>query len=346
MMRNLFAIAVCLVICSTASWGQTPIVVDLTAFDTEYNESTYVMDITWETASESDVAGFNLYRSTSLGTLGDKLNASLMIAQGSSTIGANYEFTDEPATSGRYYYQLAEVSLSTGNEAYFRPSEYPEGDTEPDWDDFIKVYEDQESVVGGEYFWFNEGEEDPGDGRKLSIIVTTTGVSGSITVKQTNAEPENAPNAEVCPWRWELTSDVGAQASNDFFYNPDDISGTPENSDYIGIAQYNASTVTWTWSGGSVYSGDHKVRLDDEYPEGYFVLYRRIFGDISGDGYVDLDDYQKFGDVWNATSNGEFPEGSDARFFNYSKTTTDGKQIIDLDDFQVFGDNWNNGTPK
>ncbi|MBN1480412.1 hypothetical protein JXA70_09090 [candidate division KSB1 bacterium] len=320
------------------------LVVDLVAFNTVYNEMTYQIDIFWETASESDIAGFHIYRSTSYGSLGSRVNSSIIMAKGSSTTGATYDFVDEPAASGTYYYQLAEVSLSGGGETYFRPSS--DGDSEPDADKFIKVFEDDESVTGGEYYWFNEGTEDPGDGRKLSIIITATGISGTITVKQTNAEPEGAPNAQVCPWRWEITSDIAASASIDFFYNPEDIAGTPENSDYIGLAEYDAATITWKWAGGTVYSGDHKVRLDDAIPKGYYVLYRRIFGDVTGDGYVDLDDFQIFGDVWNHTATGEFPAGSNERFFNYSKTTNNGQQIIDLDDFQIFGDVWNNGTPK
>lgn len=325
--------------------AQTPVVVDLTRFDTDYNSTTYKMDIVWETETESDIAGFNVYRSTSLAQIGQKLNASLIFGEGTPTSGATYLFSDEPLASGRYYYQLAEVSLSSGNETFYRPS--VDGDGEPDWDDFIKVFIDTESIVGSEYFWFNEGTtEDPGDGRKLSIIITSTGISGTITVKQVNAEPEGAPNGYVCPWRWEVSEDVGAMASIDFYYNPADISGSPENSDYIGIARYDEGTQTWRWLGGTVINTDHRVRLTTVYPSGLFALYRRIFGDISGDGYVDLSDYQKFGDVWNKTSTGEFAQGSDERFFNYSKTTSSGKQIINLDDFQVFGDNWNKGTPK
>ena len=322
------------------------LVVDLVSYDTEYNESTYKMDISWETASESDVAGFHIYRSTAFGSLGERVNSSIIMAKGSSTIGALYDFIDEPEASGRYYYQLAEVSLSDGSETYFRPS--ADDDDEQDYDDFVKVYQDEEQVTGGEYFWFNEGtEDDPGDGRELSIIITSTGVSGTITVKQTNAEAEDAPNANVCPWRWEITADPLGSASIDFFYNPEDIAGVEENEDYIGIAEWDESSLTWRWLGGTVYATDHKVRLDDlDSPAGFYVLYRRIFGDISGDGYVDLDDFQKFGDVWNHTSDDEFPAGSDERFFNYSKTEEDGKQIIDMDDFQIFGDVWNNGTPK
>ncbi len=200
--------------------------------------------------------------------------------------------------------------------------------------------------MGGEYYWFNEGENDPGDGRQVSVIVTTTGVSGTIRIKQTNAELDNAPNTGICPWSWKVDSDVGALASIDFYYNHHDIKDVPETEDFLGIAEYKPTRQTWTWHGGSVYPADHKIRLDDVYPQGIFVLYRRVFGDITGDGMVDVDDMQKFGDVWNFTANGEFPEHSDARFFNYDKSSLDSSQIIDKDDFDIFQDNWGNGTPQ
>ncbi len=325
--------------------GQEPILVKLTIFDTDFNSSTYKMEIRWETESEADVAGFHIYRSTSSTQLGQRVNSSLILAQGSASEGASYLFIDEPPNSGRYYYQLAELSLSTGSQSYHRPS--VDNDGEPDYDDFIKAYIDQQAVEGGYFYWFNDGSAGhPGDGRKISLIVNAPGVTGQITVKQVNQEPPDAPNGFVCPWRWELSSNVAANAMIDFYYNDADVSGTPETRDYIGIAQYSEAAKTWRWLGGSVTASQNKVTVNGIYPSGYFALYRRIFGDISGDGYVDLSDYQKFGDVWNQTSTGEFPAGSDARFFNYSKTTVNGKQIINLDDFQVFGDNWHNGTPK
>lgn len=319
------------------------LVVDLVSFDTVYNEADFYMEITWETASESDIAGFYVYRSDSPSLRGEKVNASIIMAQGSPSTGAVYQITDEPDSSGRYYYQLAEVSLSTGVETFYRPSV---DNNEDDYDDFVKVYLDEEFVTGGDYYWFNEGsEQDPGDGHELSIIVTSS-AGGTVDVKQVNAKPENAPGADVCPWHWEISSDVGAMASIDLFYNVQDIKDTPENSDYLGIALWDANSNSWKWQGGIVYSGEHKVRLDDAWPQGYFVLYRRLFGDITGDGYVDEADLQRFADAWLHESNGEFSEGSDELFFNYNKNENAGKQIIDEGDLQVFSDNWLNGTAK
>ena len=320
------------------------LVVELVSFNTIHDEINFVMLINWETGSESDIAGFNIYRSTDYAHRGDKINSSIIMALGSPSTGAEYTFTDEPDSSGRYYYQLSEVSLSTGVESFFRPS--IDNDGEEDFDDFVKVFSDEENITGGEYVWFNEGsEEDPGDGHQLSIIVTSS-ASGTITVKQINAGPQNAPGADYCPWRWEITSDVGAMASIDFFYQVDDLQGVAENSDYVGIALWDAAANSWKWPGGTVYDGDHKVRLDDAWPQGEFVLYRRLFGDITGDGYVDEADLQRFADVWLGDSNGEFSKGSDERFFNYNKNESAGRQIIDEGDLQVFSDNWLSGTPK
>ena len=329
----------------TFSYSQNQkLVVDLISFDTAHDESNHEMVLSWETASESDVAGFYLYRSDAFATRGEKINASIIMAEGSPSTGAAYEIIDEPDSSGRYYYQLSEVSLSTGTESFFRPS--IDNDGEDNFDDFVKVYSDTENVMGGAYYWFNEGtEDDPGDGHKVSIIVTSS-ASGAITVNQVNAEPENAPGADVCPWRWEISSDVGAMASIDFFYEVHDLNSSPENSDFIGIALWDVFSNSWKWQGGSIYTGDHKVRLDDAYPQGYFVLYRRLFGDISGDGYVDEADLQRFADVWLQESSDEFPVGSDAAFFNYNKNENNGKQIIDEGDLQVFSDNWLNGAQK
>jgi hypothetical protein len=320
------------------------LVVDLISFDTSYDESNYTMKLSWETASESDVAGFNLYRSDIFSSRGEKINASIIMAQGSPSTGMSYNFSDEPESSDRYYYQLAEISLSTGVESFFRPS--IDNDGEDDYDDFVKVFIDEEGVMGGSYYWFNEGtEDDPGDGHQLSIIVTSS-ASGTIHVKQVNSAPENAPCENVLPWRWEITSDVGAMASIDFFYQVEDLNGDPEYGDYLGLALWDAFSNSWKWQGGTIYTGDHKVRLDDAYPQGYFVLFNRIFGDITGDGYVDEADLQRFADVWLEEASGEFPDGSDARFFNYNKNENNGKQVIDEGDLQVFSDNWLSGTPK
>ncbi len=70
--------------------------------------------ITWATVTEMDNAGFNLYRSTSPGVLGERLNAALIPAQApGSTLGFTYTFDDFSVTPGQtYWYTLEDVDFS------------------------------------------------------------------------------------------------------------------------------------------------------------------------------------------------------------------------------------------
>ncbi len=67
----------------------------------------------WETASETNNLGFNLYRSTTPDEVGEKLNGELIPSQApGSGQGANYEFVDHSGTGGStYYYHLEDVDL-------------------------------------------------------------------------------------------------------------------------------------------------------------------------------------------------------------------------------------------
>jgi hypothetical protein len=73
--------------------------------------------LSWETASEFDVLGFNLYRTEAPDGQRIQLNKDLIAAQslGSST-GASYEFVDETALPRKtYYYWLQDLDLRGGS---------------------------------------------------------------------------------------------------------------------------------------------------------------------------------------------------------------------------------------
>ena len=68
--------------------------------------------LTWNTESEINNAGFNLYRAESENGNYTKINASLIPAKGSSTQGASYEFTDTNVQNRKtYYYKLEDIDL-------------------------------------------------------------------------------------------------------------------------------------------------------------------------------------------------------------------------------------------
>jgi hypothetical protein len=69
--------------------------------------------IAWETASEMDTAGFNLYRGDQETGPFQQVNAGLIPGADDPLTGGSYEFVDSNVTAGTtYYYQLEEVELS------------------------------------------------------------------------------------------------------------------------------------------------------------------------------------------------------------------------------------------
>jgi len=69
--------------------------------------------IKWTTETEINNAGFNLYRSDAENGQYTKINTSLIAAQGPTTQGAHYEFTDTDVQNrNTYYYMLEDIDLS------------------------------------------------------------------------------------------------------------------------------------------------------------------------------------------------------------------------------------------
>jgi hypothetical protein len=69
--------------------------------------------ISWETASEVDTAGFNIYRSENPAGPFRRVNEQLIPASGDPLVGGDYSYRDESVDAGRlYYYRLEDVDLA------------------------------------------------------------------------------------------------------------------------------------------------------------------------------------------------------------------------------------------
>jgi hypothetical protein len=69
--------------------------------------------LAWETVSEIDNEGFNMWRSEAADSDYTRLNPSLIPARGNADTGASYEFTDGDVVNGvTYYYKLEDVDLN------------------------------------------------------------------------------------------------------------------------------------------------------------------------------------------------------------------------------------------
>lgn len=89
--------------------------------------------VTWQTASEVNTAGFNLYRGPTAEGPWQKINDSLIPPSQDPIRGGDYEFIDTTAEPGKtYYYELEEVELS-GTTTRFDPIELNPGSKAPAW---------------------------------------------------------------------------------------------------------------------------------------------------------------------------------------------------------------------
>ena len=75
--------------------------------------------IEWETETEIDTAGFNVYRSETEDGEFVRINEQLIPSKGSSVSGASYSFVDKGVEAGQtYYYQLEDVELDNSSERH------------------------------------------------------------------------------------------------------------------------------------------------------------------------------------------------------------------------------------
>ena len=91
---------------------ETPTAVKLSNFSATPQGSSVLA--TWETATELDNLGFNLYRSTTPQGPFDQLNDTLIPTQNpGQVLGATYTWLDEGvASGGTYYYLLEDVDIN------------------------------------------------------------------------------------------------------------------------------------------------------------------------------------------------------------------------------------------
>jgi hypothetical protein len=75
--------------------------------------------IEWQTETELNTAGFNVYRSVAADGEYERLNAQLIPSQGSTTSGGSYTFVDEDVDAGQaYYYRLEDVELDNSRQLH------------------------------------------------------------------------------------------------------------------------------------------------------------------------------------------------------------------------------------
>jgi len=88
-----------------------PTVINLSSFTATPKAGKVILQ--WNTESEIDNAGFNLYRSESADGDYAKINDALISAEGFSTQGASYEFIDKNVKNRKtYWYKLEDINLS------------------------------------------------------------------------------------------------------------------------------------------------------------------------------------------------------------------------------------------
>jgi hypothetical protein len=91
---------------SNVQFCGTVTAVNLISFDAQAGAAGVALN--WETGTEVDNAGFNLYRGVSANGPWTKVNETLVVAKGDPVSGASYSFVDTPGY-GTFYYQLEDV---------------------------------------------------------------------------------------------------------------------------------------------------------------------------------------------------------------------------------------------
>ena len=95
--------------------GGDPTAITLASFTAEVDAGGVAL--AWETGTEIDNAGFNLYRAPSANGPWNKINGVLIAAQGDAVAGASYSFVDAPGY-GTFFYKLEDVDFNGVSELH------------------------------------------------------------------------------------------------------------------------------------------------------------------------------------------------------------------------------------
>jgi hypothetical protein len=99
----------------------SPTAVELATFSATVGGG--AIQVRWETASELDILGFNLYRATTSTGSRTKMNADLIAGQApGNPVGAVYLFADDAVNQGATYYYWIEVLDNDGQSAFLGPA--------------------------------------------------------------------------------------------------------------------------------------------------------------------------------------------------------------------------------
>jgi hypothetical protein len=102
------------------SGGDFPLPVTMLSFAAAGGD--HSVTLRWRTASEVDMAGFNLYRSLGMNGNFARINPQLVPAQGTGTEIREYQYRDVDLNNGlHYYYKLSTVEIS-GREEIIEPA--------------------------------------------------------------------------------------------------------------------------------------------------------------------------------------------------------------------------------
>jgi hypothetical protein len=92
-------------------YNNSPTVINLSSFTATPKAGKVI--IQWNTETETDNGGFNIYRAESENGQYVKITTAMIPAKGSATQGASYEFIDTNVQNRKiYYYELEDIDLN------------------------------------------------------------------------------------------------------------------------------------------------------------------------------------------------------------------------------------------